>query len=193
MEIEFDQPALLVLDVQKGFDEPYWGERNNKHAEEKIAFLLGEWRKKQWEVIHTQYLSLNPESPLYYKKEAGIQFKEGCEPLPDETVFQKHVNSAFIGTDLQKHLEEKKIQHVVITGLSTQHCVSTTTRMSGNLGFLTYLVCDATAAFELKDHIGYHFSAEEIFRAELAMLNKEFATILSAEELLSKITLVIKE
>ncbi|HWQ43734.1 MAG TPA: hypothetical protein VN456_17110 [Desulfosporosinus sp.] len=73
--------------------------------------------------------------------------------------------------------------------LSTQHCVSTTTRtttrMSGNLGFDTYLVSNAIAAFELTDHKGTVYLPEAINSGnELATLHKEFAKIVTSDEIL---------
>jgi len=97
------------------------------------------------------------------------------------------VNSAFIGTNLEQYLKEHGIHHVVITGLTTPHCVSTTTRMSGNLGFNTYLVSDATAAFGLKGPDGVYYDADQIHVISLATLHGEFATVLTTEELIEQI------
>ena len=69
----FQQPALFVLDVQKGFDDPYWGKRNNPQAEENIGKLLTEWRARGWEVIYSQHLSLLANSPLNYKEKEGTE------------------------------------------------------------------------------------------------------------------------
>jgi nicotinamidase-related amidase len=182
-----NQPALLVLDVQKGFDDPYWGKRTNPHAEENILKLLTEWRKRGWEIIYSQHLSLLPQSPLNYQNKVGVEFKEIIKPMPNEVVFQKNVNSAFIGTELETYLKEKLITSVVITGLSTQHCVSTTTRMSGNLGYQTYLVEDAIAAYEITDHNGNYHSAEDVQKFEVAALHKEFATIVKTVDLLMQL------
>lgn len=180
-------PALMILDVQKGFDDPYWGSRNNEQAEENIARLLKEWRNNNGKIIFSQHLSVQPQSPLHYKNKVGIQFKEIVQPKSTEKIIQKNVNSAFIGTSLETYLQEQQIEELLITGLSTQHCVSTTTRMCGNLGYKTFLVADATAAFEITDHNGVPYSAEAIHNHELAMLQKEFATILTTDEIICEL------
>lgn len=180
-------PALLILDVQKGFDDPYWGNRNNPKAEENIARLQEEWRKRKGTIFYSKHLSIQPQSPLHHTNKEGTEFKEMIKPKPNETVFTKQVNSAFIGTELETYLNEQNINTVVITGLSTQHCVSTTTRMSGNLGFQTYLVSDAIAAFEITDHKGKKHAADTIQEVELAMLQKEFATVLTTDEIINQL------
>ncbi|WP_059173941.1 cysteine hydrolase family protein [Bacillus sp. FJAT-27445] len=183
-----DKPALLVLDVQKGFDDPYWGERNNPEAEENIYRLLAEWRKQEWIIVYSQHLSLLPNSPLNYKNGGNIEIKDPLRPLAGEKVFTKNVNSAFIGTSLEEFLKGHQIKTLVITGFSTQHCVSTTTRMAGNLGYTNFLVSDATAAFEITDHKNVKHPANEIHEIELAMLHKEFATIATTNEILESIS-----
>ncbi len=181
-------PALLVLDVQKGFDDPYWGQRNNPQAEQNISRLLTEWRKRKGTVLYSKHLSLQPQSPLFHENQVGTDFKEGIQPKQGEKVFPKNVNSAFIGTELHSYLKQNSIKSVVITGLSTQHCVSTTTRMSGNYGYQTYLVSDAIAAFEVTDAQGKKHPPETVQELELAMLHKEFATIITTDEILSQLS-----
>jgi nicotinamidase-related amidase len=119
-------------------------------------------------------------SPLH-ETNAGNAFNELVVPLPHETVIKKNVNSAFIGTDLQARLHKEKINTLVIVGLTTDHCISTTVRMAGNLGYATFLVADATASFNKKGINGKNYPAELIHETALASLNEEFATVVTTD------------
>ncbi|AUC16377.1 cysteine hydrolase [Tenacibaculum sp. SZ-18] len=180
--------ALLLVDIQKGFDdEAYWGgNRNNKDAEEKCAQVLKEWRALKLPVYHIQHSSQNPKS-LLHKSHPGFEIQDIVKPLPGEPVIVKDVNSAFIGTNLETTLKNQQIRNVVIVGLTTNHCISTTTRMAGNLGFDTILVSDATATFDRKGINGEIFSSETIHQTTLANLHEEFADVISTNELLSRV------
>jgi len=174
--------ALIIVDVQKAFNDKKWGERNNLNAEENISKILQLWREKGWLVIFIQHTSNNPNS-VFYPKNEGFAIKEIVEPIDEEVIIRKKVNSSFVGTNLEEILKINEITTVVITGLTTPHCVSTTTRMSGNLGFDTYLISDATAAFGMKDQNDTYYDAATIHNISLATLHDEFATILTTEQL----------
>ena len=181
-------PALLLIDLQKGFEnEAHWGgNRNNKDAEVKCALLLEKWRGLKLPVFHIMHGSQDPNSPLHPSK-PGFEFIDSIKPISEEPVIVKDVNSAFIGTGLEKQLKEKEISTLVIAGLTTNHCISTTTRMAGNLDFQTYLISDATATFDRVGLNGEIFNAELIHQTALASLNEEFATVLDTQALLSKL------
>ena len=176
--------ALLLIDVQQGLDAPRWGARNNPAAEQRIAELLAAWRASGKPVIHVQHLSLDPASPLR-EGLPGTAFKPEALPVAGEPVFRKHVNSAFIGTDLEAHLRANGIDTLVIVGITTDHCVSSTTRMAGNLGFVVTVVEDATATFERHGADGTHYGADLMHRAALASLHGEFATVRSTRDVLA--------
>ncbi|HNJ72332.1 MAG TPA: cysteine hydrolase family protein [bacterium] len=180
-----DRPALLLVDLQKGFDTiSYWGnERNNLGAEENCRSLLELWRSKDLPVVHVQHCSANPNS-LLADTHPGNAFKDAVQPLPWETVIKKNVNSAFIGTTLQKHLTVNSISKLVIVGLTTDHCISTTTRMAGNYGYEVFLISDATATFDKTGMDGKKYSAELIHQTALASLHGEFATVFPMKTLL---------
>lgn len=176
--------ALIIIDVQKGFDDPKWGQRNNPQAEYNAARLLAAWRRSGRPVLHIQHLSQSLNSPLRAGS-SGSEIKDMVRPRAGEPVIQKQVNSAFIGTDLEDRLRASECDTLVIVGLTTPHCVSTTTRMAGNLGFRTYLVSDATAAFDLVGHDGQRYKAEDIHALSLATLHQEFATVVDTATMLT--------
>jgi nicotinamidase-related amidase len=175
--------ALIVIDVQVGFDDPKWGQRNNPQAEGNVARLLQAWRENGRPIFHVRHLSLKPGS-VFAESAPGSQIKEIAKPLAGEPVVYKHVNSAFIGTDLKEQLEARGVTHLVITGLTTDHCVSTTTRMAGNYGFTVTFVEDATATFERTGPNGKHYTAQEMHEVNLASLHDEFATVVTANDVL---------
>lgn len=176
--------ALLLIDIQQGLDHPRWGKRNNPDAERNIAALLEAWRRTDRPVIHVQHMSTVADSPLRPEL-PGNAFKPEAVPRDREPVFQKTVNSAFIGTGLEAHLRSRQIETLVLVGLTTDHCVSTTARMAANLGFTTILVGDGTATFERSGPNGEHHSAEQMHQAELASLHGEFATVRRTSDVLA--------
>lgn len=183
METLSQDAVLLIIDVQMGFDDSRWGLRNNPDAEANIARLLAAWRATDRPVIHIQHLSTNPASPLH-PDQAGCAIKDIVRPWAGEPVITKHVNSAFIGTDLEQRLRAHGYRTLVVVGLTTDHCVSTTTRMAGNLGFQPYVVGDATATFGKRDHIGRVFSADVVHAINLASLHDEFAQVVDTATVL---------
>ncbi len=179
-------PTLLVIDVQKGFlDETLWGgKRNNNNAEEICGKLIAHWRDRKFPVIHVKHASTDPKSALHPSQD-GHEFNEHAMPITGELIVEKNVNSAFIGTDLKTVLDEKNVSSLVVIGLTTDHCVSTTTRMAGNYGYEVFLISDATATF---DKTGVDnktvYPADLIHDTALASLNGEFATVLKCDELM---------
>ena len=142
--------ALMLIDIQQGFDDPVWGRRNNPDAETNIAALLHVWRQTGRPIFHVQYLSQDAHSPLRTGS-SGSEFKDIVRPQRGEPIIQKQVNSAFIGTDLEERLRREGITTLIMTGLTTNHCVETTTRMAGNLGFQTFLSPMALRPLILRD------------------------------------------
>jgi len=180
------KPTLIVIDVQQEFDDPAWGERNNPGAEDKIAQALAAWREHDAPIIHVRHES-PPEEGVFLPGSPGVEFKPEATPLPSEPVITKHVNSAFIGTDLEERLRAEGVETVAVVGLTTDHCVSTTARMAGNLGFETWVLDDAVATFERKAPDGELIPAETMHRTALASLNGEFADVIDTEAAIARL------
>lgn len=176
--------VLLLVDVQSGFgDEAYWGPRNNPQAEANMAKLLEAFRGSGRPVIFIQHCSQNPQSPL----RAGTPGTE-IHPMvapKGERVFQKTVHSALINTPLERTLRGAAQDTLVICGITTDHCVSTTARMAADMGFTVYLVDDACFCHDRATHDGRVIPAQQVHEAALASLHHEFATVLTTQAVLN--------
>jgi nicotinamidase-related amidase len=172
--------------VQRAFDqwEAAGKRRNNPEAVTRIADLLGAFRSHDTPIFHIRHQGTRPNSS-FLPDGPGYPVKDEARELAGEPVIVKRVNSAFIGTDLEERLRAAGIRTLVICGATTNHCVETTTRMAGNLGFDTRLVRDATWTFERTGPDGDAHSAEEIHAMTLSNLNGEFARIVTAAEVIA--------
>jgi nicotinamidase-related amidase len=175
--------ALIVIDVQRAFDqwEAAGKRRNNPDAVGRIAELLAAFRVSKAPIFHIRHQGTHPNSS-FLPGGAGYPVKDEAREMEGEPVLVKRVNSAFIGTDLERRLRAAKLKTLVICGATTNHCVETTTRMAGNLGFDAWLVRDATWTFDRTGPDGDEHSAEEIHAMTLANLHGEFARIVSVSE-----------
>ena len=179
--------VLLVIDVQQGFLDPFWGPRNNPDAEVNIARLIEVWRRSGRPIRHIHHASRSTTGS-FHQETPGHEPMPEAVPLPGEPIYVKGVNSGFIGTTLEQDLRTEGLDTLVVVGLTTNHCVSTTVRMAGNLGFITFVVEDATAAFDRVGLDGRMRPADDVHSAALSDLSDEFATITRTEDILRTIS-----
>ncbi len=176
--------ALIAIDVQMGMDDADQGPRCNPDAENVMAALLAAWRATGRPVIIVQHDSqaatghFRPGTP-------GHALKPEVLPIDDEPVYRKKENSAFIGTTLEADLRARGIGTLVMMGMVTEHCVSTTVRMAGNLGFTCYVIADATASFDQVGYDGRMRPAAEVHYGALSDLHGEFATVVNSADVLA--------
>ena len=184
--IDTSRAALIVIDVQQGFMErEAAGEhRNNPDAVARIADLLAAFRKAALPIYHIRHASTEPDSVLRPDR-SGYQVIAAARELPGEPVIVKTVNSAFIGTNLEDCLSTANLRTLVICGATTNHCVETSTRMAGNLGFDARLVRDATWTYDRAGPDGDFHSAAQIHAMSLSNLSGEFATIMTTRDVIA--------
>ena len=168
--------ALIVIDVQRGFDQPGLGRRDNPECERHIAALVEHWRERGLPVVFVRHDSTEPGSPLA-PGTPGNAFKDVLSGEPDLLV-TKSVNSAFHGEpSLQAWLDGHDVHRIYVCGITTNHCCETTARVGGNLGYDVRFVLDATHTFDRPDPAGRIVPAEELVRVTATNLHGEFATV----------------
>jgi nicotinamidase-related amidase len=119
------------------FDDPayYGGQRSTPGFEQTISAVLSLFRSLLvaaaslvYSVVHVKHISSNEGSPLNPAVSlTGGEHAACARPHAGEPVFSKHTSSAFVGTDLEEHLRAAQVDRLVIAGLVTNHCVSSTT------------------------------------------------------------------
>jgi nicotinamidase-related amidase len=172
--------ALVVVDVQRGFDDPSWGRRSNPACEKNVGRLIAHWRELSAPVVFVRHDSRSPESPLSPRR-PGNPFKPVIAGEPDLFV-RKQVHSAFFGTpDLDGWLREHGLSGVAVCGIQTNFCCETTARMAANLGYDLTFVLDATHTFDLPTPDGGRIAAEDLERATAANLAAEFGSVVSTD------------
>jgi nicotinamidase-related amidase len=179
--------ALMIIDLQLAIDDPRWtvhGPRNNPGAEQAATALLERWRRLGWPIIHVRHDSTEPDS-TYRPGSAGHPFKADVAPLPGETIIAKSVNSAFIGTDLDRHLRDTDVPALVILGVITNNSLEATVRNAGNLGHKVFVPEDACFTYAKRDLRGKVWAAEDVHALSLANLHSEYATVTSSCEILA--------
>ncbi|MFT7672061.1 MAG: nicotinamidase-related amidase [Gammaproteobacteria bacterium] len=179
--------ALLLIDVQKGVNVlNHWGgptgRRNNPEAECRMLELLAAFRNRGLKVFFSRHNSREMKSPLKLSLPTGDML-DGFEPNDNETIIFKDVNSVFVGTDFELRLREFHIERLVIAGFFTNFCVETTTRMSGNMGYDSYLAHDACSTCNRVGLDGIDYDPELVHDMAVASMHGEFCTALTADQL----------
>jgi nicotinamidase-related amidase len=176
MEIQ-GNAALIVIDVQNGFDNPAWGKRNNPDAEANIGRLVDAWTASGRPIVRVRHVSVRPGSPLG----AGDTFKPVAAAIEPALEITKSVHSSFLGTpDLREWLDKAGIRQVVITGIQTNRCCETTARFAGDLGYDVLFALDATHTFDEDD-----LTADQIAAVTAVNLHGHFATVVTTGALVA--------
>jgi nicotinamidase-related amidase len=180
---DLDRYALVVVDAQRGFDDPWWGPRDNPGCDDNIAALVRHWADRGRPLVYVRHDSADPTSPLH-PSSPGNALKEYLTPEPDLLV-TKSVNSSFHGTpDLDAWLRGQGVGGIVVCGITTNHCCETTARVGGNLGHDVLFALDATHTFDRPHPDGDVVAAADVARVTAANLHGEFATVVRTADLL---------
>src|SRR5262249_31043458 len=139
------QSALLVIDAQDSFKAgPRWQRRNNPDFEKNLEQLIDAYRAKKLPIFFfldsddTEHFE--PSSP-YFK------LMDFIRPKKDEPVLVKTSRNCFTTTNLDYLLRRADVKRVVVTGIKTEQCCETTTRVASDLGYEVDFITEATLTF----------------------------------------------
>jgi nicotinamidase-related amidase len=184
--LDFLHSVLISVDMQRGFDVEPWSRRWNTEVDANGQRLLAAWRSAGLPLIHVRHDSVEPAS-AFRPGQIGNEFRPGFEPRASEALLSKSVNSAFIATDLDLRLRRLGVKTVVVFGMSTDMCISTTIRVGANLGWRMVLIADACDCCDLPGHDGTIVTAREIHRAHVATLQHEFCDVVTTAQAIASI------
>jgi len=177
---EFDpqRAALVVIDMQRDFvsHDGYVGLRHRKrnplvHIIPELLGVLGAARSAGLYIVHTRegyaadgsdvnpykkaldYVgSPGPGGPFLIRGFHGHDFSRGFESLAGEAVIDKAGFSAFYNTGLERDLEQRKITHLVLAGVTTQCSVHSTLRDAVERGYFCLTLEDCCATEDAAVH-----------------------------------------
>lgn len=181
-----ERSALLVVDIQDSFKATSrWERRNNPRFEENVDRLIQAWRGAGLPVIFV--LHTDPD-PGFETTSPFFKLMDFLKPQPGEPVIVKNTRNAFTSTNLQEMLREKGVERLVVTGISTEQCCETTTRVAADLGFDVDFVTEATRTFPITDEAtGEVLSTDEIVRRTEMVLRGRFARIATVDGLVKEL------
>ena len=168
--------ALLVIDVQRGFDDPELGPRDNPDAEANIARLIAAWRRRGDPIVFVQH---DWQGGPLERGTPGFELKDVVTGDPDLRVV-KTVHSSFHGdVDLDTWLRERGTGAIAVCGIQTNFCCETTARIGSDLGYDVWFVLDATHTFDIDVADGEVVPAAAIARMTAINLQDEFAEVVT--------------
>jgi nicotinamidase-related amidase len=169
--------ALVIIDMQRDFvEEGGFGEALGNDVKPlrrivpAIKKLLEAFRSAKYPVIHTieghqpdlsdcppaklkrgrSKLKIGDKGPkgrILVLGEPGNAIIPELTPIKTEIVLTKPGKGAFCQTKLESILRQRKITHLLITGVTTEVCVQTTMREANDRGFECLLIEDATESY----------------------------------------------
>lgn len=183
--LDAQSTALIVIDFQL---EYFNGGRlpipDGHAAMSKARQLVGFADVHRMPVFHVQHIG-PAGGPLFAQDGERVAFHPQIQPAPHHQVVQKTTASSFASTDLHAQLRERKIRTLIICGLMTHMCVSTTSRDAKPLGYQVLVPGDACATRDIDAWDGGTIGHAELHRAALTELSDSFAEVLTTERILS--------
>lgn len=136
--------VLLVVDTQKAIttSELYEFELFKSNVKQLIKTA----REHNVEVVFIRHD--DGVSAELTKGKDGFKIYEEFQPLANELVLDKTVNSAFRDTGLAEYLRQKHIATIVVVGLQTDYCIDATVKAGFEHGFKMIVPAYSNSTFD---------------------------------------------
>ena len=176
--------ALIVIDVQQSFLQmPFWLEDDVPAFQAALLRLEAGCRAQGMPVVHIFHVGQNAPFTL----ESGFVKPLDWLPGAPDVRFDKHTHNAFTDTGLDLWLRRRGINHLIISGIRTEQCCETTTRVAADIGYSVDYVTEATLTFPMTHaSTGRTYSPAEIKAHTELVLADRFARILSVDQCLAQ-------
>ncbi|WP_240902489.1 isochorismatase family protein [Aquitalea denitrificans] len=180
-----NKAALLVIDVQDSFlQRDYWDETALPPFRQNVLALIAGARAAGMPVLYV----LHEDGDGPFAAESGLVRPMAWLPANPDAIFIKHVHNAMLDSGLQPWLAERGIRKLLVSGIRTEQCCETTTRVASDLGFAVDFVSEATLTFAMCHPLsGKLFGAEEIREKTELVLAGRFASIVTVEQALARL------
>lgn len=123
--------VLLVVDTQKLIVNEKLYEFDKFVS--NVKRLIHEARKNSIEVIYVRHD--DGAGCELTKGTDGFEIYEKFQPMENEKIFDKNVNSSFRETGLLEYLKDREEKDIIISGLQTDYCIDATIKCGFEHGF----------------------------------------------------------
>ncbi len=129
--------AILVIAAQIG---PMGGAYEGSSVIKAISKTISKVRESSGVVVFIQHCHSSYE-PLM-KGNTRWSLHPDLDKNPEALVVEKESSDSFYETPLDDLMAENDVEHVYITGIQTEYCVDTTSRVALGKGYSVTLVSD---------------------------------------------------
>jgi len=175
--ISIRESALLVIDAQDSFKaRPSWERRNNLQFEQNVGALIDAYRAAKLPVIY--FLHTDPD-PYFEPDSPYLKLMDFIERRPEEPLIVKNTRNCFTSTGLGAMLLDRGARRIAVTGIQTEQCCETTTRVAADLGYAVDFVSEGTMTFPIAnlDRPGEELGTDAIVERTEYALRRRFARI----------------
>lgn len=167
--------SLVLIDLQNEYVSGALALPEAASAIANSAALLAKARQAGAPVLHVAHRGR--QGGMFDRSAERGAIVAQLTPVDGEAVIEKELPNAFAKTDLERRLQQTGRKEIILVGMMTHMCVSSTARAALDLGFRTTIDATGCATRDLPDGLGGTIPARTVHEVALAELSDRFAII----------------